>query len=133
MTHSPDTALATEIGTQVGSLTLGTNLFIGTVRADDTVFPRNCVFVWSGGGPIPQRTMGEPDEIRTTIVHVRVRDAKYSVGSTLATLIMNSLRAVSVATYLDMKGAIGEPRAMGQDPDGNHYFGMEYIMIYESD
>lgn len=132
MSHVPATDLATEIGTQVGGLTLGTNLFHSSVRAPNASIPINSVFVWGSGGKPPLRTMSQPDEIRSAVVHVRVRDRTYSIGSTLAHTIMNTLRGLSVSTYLDLVAAISEPRSMGQDSESNHYFGMEYLMTYTS-
>jgi len=131
MTHIPATDLATEIGTQVGSLTLGTNLFASTIRAPDSNIPKDSVFVWGDGGLVALRSMGDPDEIRTALVHVRVRSAKFSAGSTLAHSIMDLLRGDDVLTYLDVEVSKSEPMAMGEDSDGNHYFGFEYLMTYQ--
>ena len=132
MSHVPATDLAAEIGTQVAGLTLGTNLFHSSVRAPNSDIPVNSVFVWGSGGKAPLRTMSQPDEIRSAVVHVRVRDRSYGTGSTLAHTIMNTLRGLSVSTYLDLLAAISEPRSMGQDSESNHYFGMEYLMTYTS-
>ncbi len=132
MSHEPATDLATEIGTQVGVLTLGTNLFDSSVRAPNAFVPIDSVFVWASGGKAPLRTMSQPDEIRSAVVHVRVRDREYGVGNSLARTIMNTLRGLSLLTYLDLVAAISEPRSMGQDSESNHYFGMEYLMTYTS-
>ncbi len=131
MTHIPATDLATEIAAQVASLTLVTNLFAGTIRASDSNIPRDSVFVWGSGGLPPLRTMSDPDEIRVALVHVRVRSAKYASGSDLAHSIMNLLRGDDIATYLEVTSATSEPAGLGEDPDGNHYFGFEYLMTYQ--
>ncbi len=131
MSHLPAQALATEMGTQVAALTLGTNLFHSTMRAPDGFVPEDCVFAWTGGGVPPLRTMGEPDEIRSAIVMVGVRDSKYADGNALALSIMNSLRAKSIATYLDLELVNSSPRSLGQDADGLHHFGMEFILTYQ--
>ena len=131
MTHKPAEALATEMATQVGSLTLGTNVFHSTIRAPDIVVQKNCVFVWDGGGVPPLRTMGEPDEIRRVLVLVDVRDSKYKTGNDLALSIMNSLRAVSIATYLDVALGNSSPRSLGQDAEGLHHFGLEFILTHQ--
>ena len=131
MTHTPDIALATEIAAQVASLTLGTNIFHSTVRAPDSRVPVDCVFVWEDGGPTPLRTMGEPDEIRLAVLHVRVRDSVHGDGAALAKSVMNSIRAKSIATYLDLEAMNSGPRALGQDSDGRHYFGLEYVLTYQ--
>ena len=131
MTHTPAKALATEIGTQVGSLTLGTDLFHSTIRAPDGTVPKNCVFAWDGGGAPPLRTMSEPDEVRKAVILVSVRNRKYKTGSDLAISIMNSLRAQSIATYLDLELMNSAPRSLGQDAEGLHHFGLEFILTYQ--
>lgn len=131
MTHTPAEALATEIGTQVGSLTLGTNLFHSTIRAPDGTIPENSVFAWDGGGAPPLRTMSEPDEVRKSVILVSVRNTKYGTGSDLAILIMNSLRAQSISTYLDLELMNSAPRSLGQDEEGLHHFGLEFILTYQ--
>lgn len=131
MSHLPAEALATEIGTQVASLTLNTNLFHSSVRAPDASVPINSVFVWGDGGLGPLRTMGDPNEIRRALIVVRVRDAKHKVGRDLALSIMNSLRGKNIATYLDLVSATSEPRMLGQSDKGHHYFGIEFLMTYQ--
>ncbi len=131
MTHTPAEAIATEIGTQVGALTLGTNLFHSTIRAPDSFIPENAVFVWDGGGAVPLRTMSEPDEIRRSVILVDIRNVKYNNGSDQAILIMNSLRAQSIATYLDLELATSAPRSLGQDAEGHHHFGLEFILTFQ--
>ncbi len=131
MTHIPAIDLATEIGSQVASLTLGTNLFRSMIRAAGSNVPKDSVFVWGSSGLKPLRTMGDPDEIRTALVHVRVRSAKFAAGSTLAHSIMNLLRGDDISTYLEIIVSRSEPEALGKDSDGNHYFGFEYLMTYQ--
>ncbi len=131
MTHIPATDLATEIAAQVASLILPATLVARTIRAHDSNIPRDSVFVWGSGGLPPLRTMGDPDEIRVALVHVRVRSAKYASGSDLAHSIMNLLRGDDISTYLEAISATSEPAYLGDDPDGNHYFGFEYLMTYQ--
>lgn len=131
MTHSPALDLATEIATQTAGLTLGTNVFHSMMRGADANIPVNAVFVWETVGPPPQRTMGDPDEIRRALVNVQVRDIKYLTGYDLAYTIMNNLRGDTVATYLDVAVSSGSPSAMGQDSDGNHIFSFIYVMAYQ--
>ena len=130
MTHIPAEDLATEIATQVAGLTLGTNVFHSTLRAPDSDVPKACVFVWGSGGPEPERTMGDPDEIRRAIVSVQVRDPKYKAGSDRIRSIVDALRGDDVATYLDVKVGMSEPLSFGQDADGLHIFATNYVMTY---
>ena len=115
----------------MGSLTLGTNLFHSTIRAPNVTVPENCVFAWNGGGAPPLRTMSEPDEIRKAVILVSVRNAKHLVGNDLAISIMDSLRAQSIATYLDLELVNSAPRSLGQDEEGLHHFGLEFILTYQ--
>lgn len=131
MTHTPAIALATEIASQVASLTLGTNIFHSTVRAPDARVPVDCVFVWEDAGPTPLRTMSEPDEIRHAVLHVQVRDTSYADGTALSKSIMNSIRAKAIATYLDLENMNSGPRGMGQDSDGRHHFGLVFVLTYQ--
>ena len=131
MTHTPGIALATEIAAQIGTLTLGTNLFHSSLRAPSASVPKDCVFVWLSGGVSPLRVMGEAKEIRTTVVMVQIRDSSFGDGNTLALDIMNGIQAASVATYLDIVAATAGPRMLGQDDLSLHHFGMEYLMTYE--
>jgi len=131
LTHTPALALATELASQTAGLTLGTNVFHSMMRGADGNIPTNAVFVWETVGPSPERTMGDPDEIRRALVNVQVRDSKYLTGYNLAYTIMNNLRGDDVATYLDLAIRSGSPSAMGQDSDGNHIFSMVYMMAYQ--
>lgn len=131
MTHIPATDLATEIASQVGSLTLGTNLFTTMIRGANRDVPKDSVFVWGSGGVGPLRTMGDPDEIRTAIVTIRVRSAKYANGSSLAHSIMNLLRGDDISTYLEVIVSTSEPISLGEDADGLHFFGLTYTMTYQ--
>ncbi len=130
MTHIPAEDLATEIATQIGSLTLGTNIFHSMMRAPDSVVPKACVFVWGSGGPAPERTMGDPDEIRRAIVSVQVRNPKHKLGSDLIHEIVDALRGDDIATYLEVKVGMSEPLSFGQDTDGLHIFATNYVMTY---
>jgi len=130
VTHTPAKALATEIGSQIAGLTLGTDLFHSTMRAPDGIIPINCVFVWGSGGLPPQRTHGDPDEIRRAIVNVQVRDRKFNAGDTLIRSILDALRGDDIATYLEIKVGDSEPLNLGQDGDGNHIMALSYIMTY---
>ncbi len=131
MSHVPSEDLAEHIEGQVGSLTVGTNLFASTMRAPTTGIPENAVFVWDAGGPAPLRTMSEPDEIRRALVAVQIRNEKHGTGIDLAYSIQNSVRADAVATYLDLVAANAGPTALGQDLDGNHIFSLFFMMVYQ--
>ena len=55
-TAVPNLAVATAIGSAIGTWTLGTNLFAGPIRQPDTTgtpSPIKCVFCLASGGPPP--------------------------------------------------------------------------------
>lgn len=75
--------------------------------------------------------MSDPDEIRRAVVHVRVRDAKFVDGEAVTFSILNGLRGRDVATYLEMKVSESGPLSFGQNSNGQHVFGLTYIMTYQ--
>ncbi len=134
MSHTPTRDLVDHLSTNLAALTSGTNLFDSQVRAPHTGgVPEDAVFVWGTGGPLPERTMGEPDEVCRTVIHFRVRHQKAATGLTWARDILEEIQGVAIATYLDVYRLIAEPRALGQDSDGRNYFGGEVMMVYISD
>ncbi len=134
MSHTPTRDLVDFLNTNIASLTSGTNLYDSQVRAPLTgVIPEDAVFVWATGGRAPERTMGEPDEVRRAIVHFRVRNQKNATGLALAREIQDTVRASSITGYIDVSLLIPEPRALGQDADGRNFYGGEFEMTYVSD
>ena len=127
---TPADDLNTVLAAQITALTVGTNLFSSTIRAPDGFIPVDCVFTWSGGELEPQRTMSDPDAIRRAVIQVRVRDGKFGDGSDLIYEIAASLIGVDISGYLDATLGSPGPRAMGQDTDGRHLFGAEFILIW---
>ena len=82
------------------------------------------------GGPEPERTMQDVDEIRRAIVSVQVRDPKYKTGSDRIHEIVDALRGDDITTYLEVKVGMSEPLSFGQDTDGLHIFATNYVMTY---
>ena len=75
--------------------------------------------------------MSEPDEVRKAVVMVTVRNTSFATGNALIIDIMDSLRAQAVATYLDLELSSGAARALGQDDEGLHHFGTDFILTYQ--
>jgi hypothetical protein len=116
-------ALLEDIGTylaaDVGSLTLGTNLFLG--RMPDT--PDTCVAVYEYGGEVPVATMngGAVPLVEQPRIQVVTRALGYSSARTLATSIWASLEVLvnydSLTSGLRYHrvGALQSPFALERD------------------
>lgn len=131
MSNIPGTDLAIKIAA-VTALVLGTDLFHSTVRAATENIPRDSVFVFESGGLAPLRTMGQPDEVRTSILTIVVRNGKYATGNTLVHSIMDSIRGVDITNYLDVT-MVTNTIAQGQDAKGTHMFGFTIALVYTTD
>lgn len=89
-------ALLDEIGTyleaQVGSLALGTNLFLGRLPDD----PDTCVVVYEYGGETPVNTMGSDamPYVEQPRIQVLTRAAGYSSARTLALQCWTAIEGV---------------------------------------
>lgn len=124
-TIDPATVAANRLASEVGSLTAGTNLFIGPVRGQSETIPALCVFVASTGGPIPERVLGSFHTIRRPRVQVRVRgagEAGYQECMDLARACANALDGWHPDGY--MVGRLVDPdvAGMGFDAQGNPEF-----------
>lgn len=83
--------IATYIDTELASLTLGTNLFIG--RMPDT--PDNCVTLYEYGGSVPDNTMGtSAPSLENPSIQVAVRSTTYAGAVTTIRSIWDKLEAV---------------------------------------
>lgn len=89
-------ALLDEIGTylaaQVGSLTLGTNLFLGRMPDD----PDTCVALYEYGGDAPVNTMGSDamPPVEQPRIQILVRASGYSSARTLSLECWTAVEAV---------------------------------------
>lgn len=84
--------IATYLDSQLATLTLGTNLFVG--RMPDT--PDTCVALYEYGGASPTEVMGgaTPPVLENPRLQVATRDASYANAETLARSIWNALTGV---------------------------------------
>lgn len=89
-------ALLDEVGTyleaQVGSLTLGTNLFLGRLPDD----PDTCVVVYEYGGDAPVSTMGSDamPPVEQPRIQVLTRASGYSSARTLALSCFTAVESI---------------------------------------
>ena len=77
------------------SLTQGTNLFEGPMREVSSAagVPKDAVFVKGLPGGLPERTMGEENELRSPLVSTQVRNTGFNDGDTKARQIQEAQTA----------------------------------------
>jgi len=112
-------------------LTLGTNLFIGFMRAESSLIASDAVFVSGGSARSPSRTMGESFEIRYPLVNVRVRWARFEEGSVKVREIFNALRAASILGYLDVSSIQSEPLLLSASTEAKNFWFMSFLLVYQ--
>lgn len=109
--------VANYLQAQVGSLTLGTNLFVG--RMPDT--PDTCVALYEYGGSAPTEVMGAPatPPLENPRIQVATRAASYASAETLARSIWTALNGVLdetlTATRYNIISAIQSPFPLERD------------------
>ncbi len=126
----PPTDVAVHLAGASIALTLGTNLFTGPMRDASTSVPRNSVFVKGMPGGLPERTMGQGDEIRSPLVSVNVRWSTFNGGDTKIRQIQEALQAATIFGYIDVVAQQSEPLVLGQDNEGLHLFMMIFSLKY---
>jgi len=131
----PATDIAVELAGAGISLTLGTNLFTGPIRdvSATTGVPKNAVFVKGLPGGLPERTMGEGDELRSPLVSIQVRWTTFNDGDTKVRQIQEALQAASISGYLDVLAQQSEPLVLPPDNEGLHQWSMIFLLKYLDD
>lgn len=122
----PPTDVAVELAAASIGLTLGTNLFTGPLRDVSAGVPKNAVFIKGLSGGLPQRTMGEVNEIREPLVSVTVRNSSFNDGDTKVRQIQEALQAVTISGYLDVAARQSEPLYLEPDDQNLH----RWIVIF---
>lgn len=112
------------------SLTSGTDLFTGQIRAIRKGVPVNAAFVSGVPGPVPTRVMGEGEEVITTVVVVVLRWNTWNDGDSKMRDIRDAIQGASISGYLDVFAQDTEPTDLGEDDDGNHMFHLGIEMTY---
>lgn len=133
---SPDDNLAAAIDTGT-SLTLGTDLFTGPVRASDSYIPKRAVFVMiMPGGEIMNYCNGgaASPELYSPSCRVVVRSdvGNYNDGRDLARTIRGVIHDVPPTGYISCRVRSAEPEYYGRDDDGAHLFGIDVDMLYSA-
>ena len=121
---------ASIVGGGLAGITAG-NTLSGLIRDANDYVPINALFIGGDAGPQPLRVMGEDKEIRTAIVHIRVRWNSFGPGDGKVRLLQEFLQKVAIAGYLDVTAMQSEPVPLGSDGNGNFLWIMSYMMVYE--
>ncbi len=122
----PPTDVAVELAAAGIGLTRGTNLFTGPLRDVSAGVPKNSVFIKGLSGGLPQRTMGEVNEVREPLVSVTVRNSSFNDGDTKVRQIQEALQAVTISGYLDVAARQSEPLYLEPDDQNLH----RWIVIF---
>jgi hypothetical protein len=126
--------LGTYLATEVASLTLGTNLFLGRLPDD----PDTCVAVYEYSGDDPVNVMGGPGlpPVEQPRVQVAVRAAGYATAHTLAvecwTALEQVLNETLTSTRYHRVAAIQSPFPMRRDDQDRVVFAQNYRVIKDT-
>ncbi len=136
MPANPDVDVAGELNTQVGDLTLGTNLFIGKLPEKGDNIPSVCAACLLMGGELPLAYGGGGTTAETySGVQVLVRGANdgYEAGRTLAKSVYDTLNfaTATMTTYAEVRCDQSEPLYLGQDSARHHLWSINVTLIHE--
>ena len=126
--------IGTYLASQVGSLTLGTNLFLG--RLPDT--PDTCVALYEYGGETPVSTMGGDamPPVEQPRIQVNVRAPGYSSSNTLALSVWTALEGILnetlTATRYHRVAAIQSPFPLERDSADRVIFAQNFRVQRET-
>jgi hypothetical protein len=122
------------VGTNVGSLTLGTNLFIGMMPDTPTI----CAAIFETASMAPDFTMNGSDAepvLENPRIMLYVRHSSYSTGRSLIDTIWKQMQNVSneslsSVTYLRIQG-LGSPEFLERDKNFNVMFRANFQVMKE--
>jgi len=120
--------IGTYLASQVGSLTLGTNLFLGRLPDD----PDTCVALYEYGGETPVSTMGGDamPPVEQPRIQVNVRAPGYPSAHTLALSVWTALEAILNETLTSTRyhrvAAIQSPFPLERDSADRVIFAQNY-------
>ena len=123
--------LATHIASNVGSLTLGTNIFAGPLRSTAESAPQLAVGVVLVPGPTPielltggTKKLFEP----SLTIMIRSKPDEYQNGRDLAESVWEAVHNGSVSGYQWVRCQQASPIYAGMTDNRNHYFTINVTM-----
>jgi len=138
---SVSTDFATHLASQMGSLTLGTNLFTGPVRMVGDYIPTNCVFAYLSSGFLPRPYMGQNEQFRQAFIEVRVRYERdnFASGADFAHEIYDTmdlsefLITDSGSRFVWCKPLTAAPTYISTSKDDFHMWSFTFEVGYEKE
>jgi len=114
-----DETIADHWNTNVGSLTLGTNLFSGPPKKVDAL----TVFVWDNGGPPPMALLSDRAR-RFPRVDIRILSPQsdYKAGADFKDTLFKATHQQDIGTFMDVRSQ--EPVYIGENDSGQHEWSM---------
>ena len=134
MATEPDLDLVNAIDTALATLTLGTDLFRGVMRAVGPGSPNEAVAVLATGGPQPLAYLdGTAIERYFSALQIRIRsiERSFRTGQALARSVRDVAHHASIAGYIDTRVLESEPLYLGSDDEGNHEWSINVEMWHE--
>jgi hypothetical protein len=134
MATQPDEDVANALAAAIGTLTKGTNLFTGKVRAPGANIPDEAVFVLATGGPPTQDYGGQTAaETHFSGVQIRTRSNpnEFEAGQALARLVHRTLHHTPPTGYLEATSASTEPLAIAEDESAHHHWSSNFQLWHD--
>jgi hypothetical protein len=128
----PDLDVANFLAGSGLGLTLGTNLFVGSIRpasSSGPSMPPQAVFVISTPGPAPLTFKGAGQgSLSMGMIQVRLRSQPndFLTAQTLSRQIRDTLHRATIAGYVYVVARQSEPQYLGQDQQGNEEFSLNF-------
>lgn len=132
MPMTPGIDLVDHLATAL-SLTAGTDIFDGRVRAPGRGVAEKAVFVQPTGGPPPQALSGQTVAIRRSALQVRVRGDQedYAGGLVFARSVRDAIQYAPIAGYIDVRIQDQEPIPLPQDDEEHHEWTINVEMSFK--
>lgn len=122
MADAPDIAVRARLAAQVASLTVGTNLFAGPMRAPGAGVPATAVFCRPQAGLVnrPYLGTGTDWKVHQVGVLVRAEQDRFEVGIALAREVHAALHRAELPGYTYCLVDQPAPEYLGADETGCH-------------
>lgn len=132
MTQDPTQDVATHLASAGLSLTVGTNLFMGPVRAAGDGIPQAAVFVHGQGGDAPEPYQGASGSTWEVEVEVTIRSEPkdFTGGRTRARAILQAIHLASLSGYYSVRSEDAEPDYLEQDDAGCHEWAVAFTLAW---
>ncbi len=133
MAKNPAIDLATYLGTNLGTVALGTDLFHGPEKAyvPKGNVPAECVFCIASGGPPPRLFLqgGNSWDGRYSVqVIVRSDQEDYAGGLVLAKSVVDTLHLATITNWYHVGVTHPEPIYLGKNENDLHRWSINFTL-----